>query len=63
MAVYSGTNMIPFPKKLNVNEKITESHFFGTFMFPNDLDFLGESTSLQFFVDAFNEMIEKRKNV
>jgi len=53
--------MIPFPEKLNVNEKITESHFFGTFMFPNDLDFLGESTSLQFFVDAFNEMIEKRK--
>ena len=55
--------MIPFPEKLKVSEKITESHFFGTFMFPNDLDFLGESTSLQFFVDAFNEMIEKRKNV
>lgn len=53
--------MIPFPEKLKVNEKITESHFFGTFMFPNDLDFLGESTSLQIFVDCFNEMIEKRK--
>lgn len=53
--------MTLFPEKLKINEKITESHFFGTYIFPNDLDFLGESTSLQFFVDCFNEMIEKRK--
>lgn len=49
-----------FPEKLKVNEKINEGHFFGTFIFPNDLDFLGCSTDCHVFVDWFNEMIEKR---
>lgn len=52
--------MIMFPEKLKVNEKINEGHFFGKFMFPHDLDFLGCSTDCQVFVDWFNEMIEKR---
>ena len=58
--------MILFPEKLKVNEKILEHHFFGSFMFPDDLDFLGCSTDCQIFVDWFNEMINKRnilKNV
>lgn len=54
--------MILFPEKLKVNEKILEHHFFGSFIFPNDLDFLGCSTDCQIFVDWFNEMINKRIN-
>ena len=57
----SKLKMIMFPEKLKVSEKINEGHFFGKFIFPNDLDFLGCSTDCQIFVDWFNEMIEKRK--
>jgi hypothetical protein len=46
--------------ELKTNEVINEFHFKGTFMFPVDLDFLGEKTSVQFFVDAFNSMIQNR---
>jgi hypothetical protein len=46
--------------KLEINVEITESHFQGTFIFPDDIDFIGEITSVQFFADSFNEMIDKR---
>lgn len=32
----------------------------GTFIFPDDLDFLGEMTKVQYFVDCFNNMIQNR---
>lgn len=41
-------------------EILQEKHFNGTFMFPNDLDFLGETTNCQFFCDVFNDMIKGR---
>jgi c-di-AMP phosphodiesterase-like protein len=45
---------------LEINSEITEDHFKGCFEFPNDLDFIGESTGVQFFADSFNEMIKIR---
>jgi hypothetical protein len=46
--------------ELKINEQISEFHFSGTFIFPDDLDFLGEKTSVQYFVDTFNKMILER---
>lgn len=45
---------------LNPGEKITDDHFRGTFIFPHDLDFIGETTNSQFFCDVFNDMIKGR---
>ena len=44
-------------------QKLEEKHFNGTFIFPNDLDFLGETTNSQFFCDVFTDMIIKRIQV
>lgn len=46
--------------ELRINEQISEFHFMGTFIFPDDLDFLGEMTKVQYFVDCFNNMIQNR---
>lgn len=45
---------------LNPGEKITDDHFRGTFIFPHDLDFIGETTNSQFFCDVFTDMIKGR---
>lgn len=47
-------------RPLTINTLITNDHFKVTFMFPNGLDFIGKSTRLKFFVDCFNDMIDKR---
>lgn len=43
---------------------LEEKHFivdgFNTFMFPHDMDFLGELSNCDYFVDVFNDMILKR---
>ncbi len=46
--------------KWTIGEKLDDKHFNGTFMFPDDLDFIGEVTNCQFFCDVFNDMVEKR---
>lgn len=48
--------------QLHINEPIHEDHFQGTFVFPNDLDFLNIESEHQCFVDLFNKEIERRKN-
>jgi hypothetical protein len=44
--------------------KIEEKHFVvdghNMFIFPNDLDFIGETSNCDYFVDCFNEMISER---
>lgn len=41
-------------------EILQEKHFTGTFIFPDDLNFIGETTNCQFFCDVFNDMIKGR---
>ncbi len=48
--------------KWTIGEKLDDKHFNGTFMFPDDLDFIGEVTNCQFFCDVFNDMVEKRSH-
>jgi hypothetical protein len=48
--------------KWQTYEILIEDHFNGTFIFPHDLDFLGEKTNCQFFCDIFNDMITNRIN-
>jgi len=52
--------MIELLHPWQTGQNIEEKHFNGTFMFPNDLDFLGETTNCQFFCDVFNDMIKGR---
>lgn len=55
--------MIELLNPWTLGQKIEEKHFTGTFIFPNDLDFIGETTNCQFFCDIFNDMINKRINI
>ena len=52
--------MIELLHPWQTGQKLEEKHFNGTFIFPNDLDFLGETTNCQFFCDVFNDMIDER---
>ena len=45
---------------LTPGEKITDDHFRGTFIFPHDLDFIGETCKTDFFCSVFNDMIDER---
>jgi hypothetical protein len=46
--------------KLKPNEPITEDHFQGTFIFPDDLDFLGDICKTPFLCAIFNDMVKDR---
>lgn len=46
--------------KLKINKPITDQHFKGTFIFPDDLDYLGIAYQKQDDVKKFNDMVRQR---